>query len=52
MKTIAKEPHLKMIIKFHPACRYQVYEEWKSAIPKSWQKKSDICPMTHTVHMI
>jgi len=38
MKTIAKEPHLKMIIKFHPACRYQVYEEWKSAIPKSWQK--------------
>jgi hypothetical protein len=38
LETITEQSHLKMIIKFHPACRYQVYEEWKSAIPKSWQK--------------
>ncbi|MCG8551385.1 MAG: hypothetical protein MI799_13365 [Desulfobacterales bacterium] len=37
METVAKQPHLKMIIKFHPACRYEIYEEWKSAIPQSWQ---------------
>ena len=38
LKTVAKHTHLKMIIKFHPACRYQVYEEWKSAIPKPLHK--------------
>jgi len=38
LETTVKQPHLKMIIKFHPACRYEVYDAWKSEIPKSWHK--------------
>ncbi|WP_321494905.1 hypothetical protein [uncultured Desulfobacter sp.] len=38
LETVAKQSHLKMIIKFHPACKYPVYEAWTGAIPKSWHK--------------
>ena len=38
LETTAQASHLKMIIKFHPACRYPVYEAWKSAVPKPWHK--------------
>jgi hypothetical protein len=38
LETVAKQSHLKMIIKFHPACLYQSYDAWKAAIPKPWHK--------------
>lgn len=39
LKTVSHQSHLKMIVKFHPACKYKTYEEWKASIPEKLKKK-------------
>ncbi len=38
LERVARLTHVKMIIKFHPACKYPTYEAWESAVPKPWRK--------------
>ncbi len=39
LKEIAGQPRLKLIIKFHPACKTPVVESWKASIPANLKKK-------------
>lgn len=50
LKAVAQQPHLKMIIKFHPACRYHIYEKWKAKIPKHWHKSLIIVHGKYSVY--
>lgn len=38
LKEVHSQPHLKMIIKFHPACKYNLCESWKASIPEPLKK--------------
>ena len=38
LEKTATQSNIKIIIKFHPACKHPVYESWKAAIPKPWHK--------------
>ncbi len=39
LKEVAAQPGLKLIIKFHPACKTPVVESWKASIPANLKKK-------------
>ena len=39
LDQVARQPGLKLIIKFHPACKTPVVESWKASIPANLKKK-------------